>query len=80
MSFLRSKNIKVVLNGTSSKEYPINAGVPQGSVLGPTLFLIFINDLSDGLFSRVGIFADDTTIYSCLGKSHTLLRKGRING
>jgi len=43
--------------------------------LGPTLFLVFINDLPDELFSRVGIFADDTTIYSCLGKSHTVFDK-----
>ena len=68
-------SLKVVLNGTSLKEYPINAVVPQGSVLGPTLFLVFINDLPDDLFSRVGIFADDTTIYSCLSKSHTVFEK-----
>ena len=73
--FLSDRLIKKVLNGTSSKEYPINAGVPQGSVLGLTLFLIFINDLPDGLFS---IFADDTVIYSCLGKSHTLFKKVEI--
>ena len=61
--FLSDPLIKVVLNGASSKDYPINAGVPQGSVLGPTLFLIFINDLPDGLFSRLGIFTDNTTKY-----------------
>ena len=77
-SFLCDHFIKVVLNGTSSKEYLINASVPQGSVLCATLSLIFINDLPNDLFSRVGIFADDTTVYSCLGKSHTVLEKVKL--
>ena len=37
----------MVLNGRSSQEYPVNVGVPQGSIVGPTLFLIYIYDLSD---------------------------------
>ena len=68
-SFLSHRSIQVVLSGSSSKEHSINAGVPQGSVLGPTLFLIFINDLPDDLFCKLGIFADDTTLYSSVGKS-----------
>ena len=46
--------------------YIINAGVPQGSVLWPTLFLVFIDDLPDEVISRIGIYADDTTLYSSL--------------
>ena len=47
----------------SSQEYPVNAGVPQGSILGPTLFLLSINDLSDDVICDIGIYAD-TTLYS----------------
>ena len=50
--------------GSLQKEYPVNTGVPQGSVLGPTLFLLYINDLPDDVICDVGIYADDTTLYS----------------
>ena len=57
---------RVVVDGKSSSDFAVNAGVPQGSILGPTLFLLFINDLPDDIISRIGIYADDTTLYSCL--------------
>ena len=47
----------------------INAGVPQESVLGSTLFLVFINDLPNEVLSKIRIYANDTTLYSSLGKS-----------
>ena len=63
-SFLRNRRLRVVLDGKSSKEYPVNAGVPQGSTLGPTLFLLYINDFSDDVICDIAIYAGDTTLYS----------------
>ena len=54
----------MVLNGKSSQENPVNAGVPQESILGPTLFLLYINNISDYLICKIVIYADDTTLYS----------------
>ena len=54
----------MVLDGNSSQEHPVNAGVPQGSIIGPTLFLLYINDLPDDVICDIAIYADDTTLYS----------------
>ena len=61
---LRDRNQRVVLNGQNSDWRKVNSGVPQGSVLGPLLFLIYINDLPDGIMSICKIFADDTSLFS----------------
>ena len=53
----------MVLDGKSSQEYPTNAVLPQGSILGPTPFLLYINDLLD-VICDIAIYADDTTFYS----------------
>ena len=63
-SFLSYRQLRVVLDGKPSQEYPVNARVSQGSILGPTLFLLYINDLSDDIICNIAISADDTTLYS----------------
>ena len=63
-SFLSNRRLWVVLDGKSLQEYPVNAGVPQGSFLGPTLFLLYIDDLPDDVICNIAIYADDTTLYS----------------
>ena len=63
-SFLSNRQLQVVLEGKSSQEYPVNAGVPQGSILGPALFLLYINDLPDEVICDIVIYADDATLYS----------------
>ena len=63
-SFLSNRRLRIVLDGKSSQEYPVNAGVPQGSILGPTLFLLYINNLPDDVIWSIAIYADYTTLYS----------------
>ena len=62
-SWLSERSQKVVLDGRASDPVPVLSGVPQGSVLGPVLFLIFINDLPDNIRSSVRLFADDCVLY-----------------
>ena len=59
-TFLSNRQLRVVLDEKSSQEYPVNAGVPQGSILGPTLFLLYINDLPDDVICNIAIYADHT--------------------
>ena len=62
--FLKDRKQRVVLNGQNSSWANVEAGVPQGSILGPLLFLIYINDLPDNLSTNVKLFADDTSLFS----------------
>ena len=54
--------IQVVLDGKSLQEDPVNAGVPQRSILGPTFFVLYINDLLDDVICNIAIYTDDTAL------------------
>ena len=54
----------MVLDGKSVQEYPVNGGVLQGSILCPTFFLLYINDLTDDIICNITTYVDDTTLYS----------------
>ena len=62
--FLSNRRLRVVLDGKSSQEYPVNAGVPQESIYGPTLFLLYINDPPDDVICNIAVYADDATLHS----------------
>ena len=63
-NYLSNRKQRVVLNGSYSDLSSVESGVPQGSVLGPLLFLVYINDLERNIKSNVKFFADDTMLFS----------------
>ena len=64
--FLNGRRQRVILNGECSDRKNVTSGVPQGSVLGPVLFIIYVNDMPDSLQNFCKIFADDTKIYTAV--------------
>ena len=70
--FLKERKQREVLNGKVSTWKSINAGVPQGAILGPLLFLIYINDLTEGLTTKVKLFANDTFLFSIVHNTQHL--------
>ena len=67
----KNRKQRDLLNGHVSDWSDVKAGVPQGSILGPLLFLIYINDLSEGLSANGKLFADDTSSFSVIHDSNT---------
>ena len=65
-SFLSDRKQRVTIDGKFSEWVDVQAGVPQGSLLGPLLFLVFINDLVEVVESDIRIFADDTSFFELL--------------
>ena len=74
-NYLEDREQRVFLNGQTSEWRKIMSGVPQGSVLGPLLFLIYINDLPDGINSLCKIFADATSLFSKVYDIHSSASK-----
>ena len=70
-SYLSNRRQRVVINGISSDWSSIHAGVPQGSILGPLLFLIYINDIVKDIGSEIRLFADDTSLYIAVESPNT---------
>ena len=69
-TFLASKNQYVKINGICSTYKPVLSGIPQGSVLGPVLFLIFINDLANKINIPTFLFADDAKLFTKINSSY----------
>ena len=65
----------LVLDGKASQEYPVNAGVPEGSILGPIRFLLYIDGLPDDGICNIDIYADDATLYSKCDQASDLWQK-----
>ena len=63
-SFLSNRRLRVVLHGKSTQKHPVNAEVPEGSILGATLFLLCMNDLPDDVIYNIAVYTHDTTLYS----------------
>jgi len=83
-SYLSNRLQRVAIQGQCSHWRPVEAGVPQGSILGPLLFLVFVNDLVDDISCDIRLFADDTSIIEIVQNPDTSGRRinvdlGRIN-
>ena len=72
-----SNRTQVTVNGESSEHKNVTSGIPQGSVLGPLLFVIFINDLPEQVKSEIFLFTDDTKIFRQINRpdDHSILQE-----
>ena len=76
-SYLNNRQQRVIINGTCSNWKSINAGVPQGSILGPLLYLVYVNDIVNDIETLISLFADDTSLLEVIDKHdpHTSFNK-----
>ena len=79
-AFLRDRRQRVVLGDSISDWMPVTSGVPQGSVLGPIVFLIFINDMPEVIQSLVKLFADDSKLLSVHSKRDRRFQQSQVHG
>ena len=75
LSLLSNRQLQVVLERKSLQKHPVNAGVPQDSILGATLLLLYINDLPDDVICNIAIYADDTSLYSKCDHAYDLWKR-----
>ena len=75
-SYLRDRQLKAVVSGQESPLYPVQGGVPQGSILGPALFLLYVNTCEDAVSDcvKLAVYADDTTLYQVLRTEATIIQ------
>ena len=72
-SFLTDRKQQVVVDNATSDIASVTSGVPQGTVLGLTLFLIYINDIADNITSNIRIFTDDYVLYRTINIAHLII-------
>ena len=75
VSYLSDRTQHVVIDGENTDIIKVESGVPQGSVLGPSLFLFYINDIPDNITSTVRLFADDTIAYLTVSSDNNTLQE-----
>ena len=61
--FLGNRSQEVIVNGSKSEQRLVKSGVPQGTILGPLVFLVYINDIESQITSSIHLFADDSALY-----------------
>ena len=79
-NYLSARHLRAVVSSHESNVFPITAGVPKGSILGPTLFLLYVNDSDTTLGEGVdlAVYADITTLYQCLAVGTDVNEQSRV--
>ena len=78
-AFLTDRKQQVILNGETSQLQPVISGVPQGSVLGPLLFLCYINDIPSAVKSKIKLYTDDALLYRDINSEDIIVLQEDLN-